>query len=147
MKVMLRRTVDGTGAAGALVEVREGFARNFLFPRGLAAPLTAELTGQIERHQRKAERAEAQRLVEAKALQARCEGLSVTIPMQAGPDGKLFGSVVARAVCEAMAAEDVSVAVDAVLLGEPIRQVGVHSVRVRVGVGLEASLKVWVVEK
>ncbi|MBI4231331.1 MAG: 50S ribosomal protein L9 [Planctomycetes bacterium] len=147
MKVMLRRTVDGTGAAGALVEVRKGFARNFLFPRGLAAPLTAALAGQIEREQRKATRAEAQRLEEAKILQARVEGLSVTIPMQAGPDGKLFGSVGARQICEAMAADEVSVAADAVLMGEPIRQVGVQTVRVRVGVGLEASLKVWVVEK
>lgn len=146
MKVLLRQGVEGTGAAGAVVDVREGFARNYLFPRRLAAPLTPAVLGQLEREQAKARRLDGERRAEVDALARRIEGASVTIAVQASNEGKLYGSVGARQIAEALAAEQIPVREEAIELGDPIRALGVATVQVRVGMGVRAPLKVWIVQ-
>lgn len=146
-EIVLMRDVEGLGAQGDIRKVANGYARNFLFPRGLAAPATPRAIKMLEIEKKKRE-AEARRAIEK--LRADAEalgGASCTITMQAGEDGKLFGSVTAQHVAEALEKGGFTVDKKQVELPEPIKELGVFSVPVRLHQEVAATVKVWVVEK
>ncbi len=147
IEVILMRDVPGLGAESDVVRVAEGHARNYLFPKGLAAPVTPAARRRIEklRQARAAETAAA--LSEAKALAARIEALSVNVAVKTGPDGKLFGAVTAADVIAAAAAQGVALDKHQVELPGPVKELGVVPVAVRLHPDVTATLKVWIVEE
>jgi large subunit ribosomal protein L9 len=146
VRVILRQRVRGLGEAGAVVQVADGYARNYLLPRGLAVEATeGELRRVAEERARAAARAE-RALAEAREAARRIDGAAVTVPARAGTQGRLFGSITSADVAAAIAAS-CGVAVDRrqVLLEEPIRSVGEHSVTVRLHPDVAARVIVRVV--
>lgn len=145
MRVILVRDVPHLGRAGQVVEVADGYGRNYLIPRGLAVPATAGNLRQLE------ERADAQRrraereLAEARGVAERIDGRTVTVRARAGEQGRLFGSVTAQHVAEALARE-LGAAVDRrrIELDEPIRHLGAYRVAVRLHPQVTAHVTVQV---
>ena len=145
MKVLLLKSVKDLGAQGEIVEVNEGYARNFLFARSLGSPATDGSKAWSERL-KKAELRRQEKGEEAlKALTSRIASSSCTISRKAGDDGKLFGSVSASDIADALRSQGLEVDRKAVHLSEHIKATGVYTVKVRPGHGHEAPVKVWIV--
>lgn len=145
LQVILQSDVPNLGTSGELVKVRPGYARNYLIPRGLAAPATHGNVAQIE-HEKKVAIARAAKLradaeTRAKALSA----VEVEIAAQAGENQKLFGSVGARDIAQALAAKGYEVDRKKIVLPEPIKELGEYEVPVKLGYEVQANVKVRVV--
>jgi large subunit ribosomal protein L9 len=147
MDVVLLTDVEALGAAGSTVQVKPGFARNYLIPRGLAVAATAEqLKALAERTRQRAkqhQRAQAQ----AQVLKQQLEGRSLTLKLAVGAEGKPFGSVTVHDLREALARVGLEVEKHAIQLAEPIKTLGVYEVPVRLTADVAASVKVWVVQE
>ena len=144
MKVILLKDVPGTGKAGTLSDVKEGHARNFLIPRGLAVEATPGALRALERqHQALQHRADRER-DEVTAQVQRLEGLVLEIRGKAGEGGRLFGSVTSQQIAEALAAKGYTVTRKQVELDEPIKVEGFYKVpiRLRPGVVVHVDLNV-----
>lgn len=147
MKVILREDVKRLGKPGDVVEVRDGYARNFLIPRNLAVRADAGRLRQLE-HERKVLRDKKEKVLkEARALADEIAKTSCTISVQVGEEDKLFGSVTAMDIVDALKKEGVEVDKKSIQLEEPIKSLGVFSVPVKVMPDVEAKLKVWVVKE
>lgn len=146
-QAVLLKDVEGLGEAGEPVDVKPGYLRNYLIPRKLAQPATR---GALEEAERKRERAEAEEQQAAERAGETSELLSktvLTINHRAGPDGKLFGSVTANEIADAIqAARGIKVDRKKVRLEEPIRETGTFMVDVEVGGGVTAAVKTIVAE-
>lgn len=145
VQVILRRDVENLGKAGQVVNVKDGYARNYLLPQGFAYAATPGNLRRLEDESRREARAAGRRMMEAQELAGRLEGRSVTFQMRAGEEGKLFGSVTATDIAEALAADGVEVDRHLIALEEPIRQLGVYKVPVRLHGGVRPEVTVWVV--
>jgi large subunit ribosomal protein L9 len=147
MKVILREPVSKLGDTGDVVSVAGGFARNYLIPRGLAVPATKGNIKQAEVWRQSRSAVDARQRAGAEELKNRLEAAPLVVRAQAGPDGRLFGSVTAAQVAEAIAATTGS-AVDrhAIEFAEPIRHLGVHEVILPLHEDVKAQVTVEVVE-
>lgn len=146
MDVVLLKDVEKLGAAGAVITVKPGFARNYLLPRGLAVPATPERVHQIEATQRRRQEQEKQAQAAAEALKRQIERCSITLQLNVGTDGQPFGSVSVRDVAEALAREGLAVEKNQVQLEQPIKTLGVVEVPVRLHSDVTATVKVSVVK-
>lgn len=148
MKVILSEDVSKLGAIGDLVNVSDGFGRNFLIPRGLAIRADEKNVRQMEHTQRVIARRKAQQLGEAQAIADKLDGTAVSIKRTAGGDSdKLFGSVTNRDIAEALAAEGFEVDKRAIELEEPIKTIGIFQVAVRLHTTISATVKVYVIRQ
>ena len=145
MQVILKQDVTKLGDAGDIVKVSAGYGRNFLIPRGLAEPATAASVAEAEHNHRVAEAIKRKNLSEAKALAEQIEGSAVSIRREAGEDDKLFGSVTNRDVAEALAEEGVEVDRRIIHLEEPIKQIGLFQVPVKLHREVVAHVRVYVI--
>ncbi len=146
IEVILMKDVPGLGRESDVVRVAEGYARNYLYPQKLAAPVTEAARRRIEKARLERAEAEAAALAEARALAAKIEAMSFNIPVKAGPDGKLFGAVTVGDITEALRAQGVMLDRHQVEIAGPIKELGVVPVTIRLHPEVTASLKVWVVE-
>lgn len=148
MKIVLRDDIDNVGRKGDLIEVADGYARNYLVPRGLAIVATKGTIKQAQAMQRSREVREAREREAAEAVAGRLRDQTVRIQARVGEAGKLFGSVTATDVADAVA-EQLEVELDRkkLDLGEPIREVGMHDVSLKLHPEVEASFHVVVLEK
>ncbi|NSW76786.1 MAG: 50S ribosomal protein L9 [Candidatus Atribacteria bacterium] len=143
MRVILIQEVKNLGKEGDIVEVKEGYARNYLIPKKMAIEATPGNLSQIEKLRKKRAMREAKELEEAKALQGKIEGMVLTFSKKAGETGKLYGSVTAREIAEAISAT-VGFEFDRkyLELPEPLKDLGKHNVRVNLGKGISATITV-----
>lgn len=146
MQVILRKDVEKLGTAGDIVEVSNGYGRNFLFPKGLAVEASKKNIRTLEHEKRLIGDRKKKELKDAEELGKRISEISVTIPMQAGEEDKLFGSVTSMDIAEALSKEGVSVDKRDVLLEEPIKRLGIYPVNVKIHTDVTAEVKVWVVK-
>jgi len=146
VKVILQQDVETLGQGGQAVRVRPGFARNYLIPRGLAVPATKSNLARIDELKRIAARHTQQKLDDAKALKQKLEGMSVKIERAAGEEGKMYGSVTSKDIEEAYAAAGLSFDRKQLDLPDPIRQLGLSEVRVRLHTDIVATLRVEVIK-
>jgi large subunit ribosomal protein L9 len=147
MKVILREDISNLGNAGTMVNVRDGYARNFLIPRNYAVPATANNLKAFEHEQKIAENRRAKRRKEAETTKAKLERISCSIAKKVGEQDKLFGSVTSLDIEKAFAAEGFTIDKKDILLTEPIKALGVYTVPVRVFDEVIANTKVWVVRE
>lgn len=145
MKVILQADVDNLGSTGDVKDVADGFGRNFLLPRQLAVIADARNVRRLEHQQRVASAKQNKLMAAAKETAEKLNKTPVSIKRQAGEGDKLFGSVSNIDIAEALAAAGVEVDRKAVVLAEPIRNIGVYQVPVKVLRGVEASVKVYVI--
>lgn len=146
MEVILMENVDNLGEMGATVTVARGYARNYLIPKGLAVVATDGHRKLVEQHMKLAAKKEDLRKAAAEELAAKIGEFECTITVQADEEDKLYGSVTARDIAEALPTEKTTVEHRQVVLEEPIKQLGVYSVPVKLHSAVEVMAKVWVVK-
>jgi len=145
MKVILTSSVPGLGQTGDMVDVKNGYARNYLIPQGKAMAATTGNVKTLE-HQKRivASRVEKERK-EAAGLAERLGAVSITLNRHAGEEDKLFGSVTTRDISEALSAEGIEIEHHVIQLEEPIKTLGVYNVPVKLHADVLVEVKVWVV--
>lgn len=147
MEVILRDDVPKLGRRGDIVTVKEGYARNFLFPRQLALPASSGNRKQVEQEKAAHARLEAKEVSDADALARMLASVTLTIPAKAGESDQLFGSVTAMDIAEALAVKGYNIDKRKVLLEEPIRTIGEYDVPLRLHRDVTAPVKVNVIRE
>ena len=147
MKVILQQDVKGQGKKGQMVEVSDGYGRNFLLPRKLAVETTAENVNTMKMQ----DKAKAARLAEekaaAQALAERLEGVQVKIKARAGQGGKLFGSITSKEISEELKAQfGLDVGKSKIVLSDPIKSFGAFDVKCKLGSEVSGVINVLVIE-
>lgn len=145
MKVILQEDVRSLGQAGAVVNVSDGYARNYLLPRRVAVSATDANLKTIEIIQRKQQARHAEELGEAEALAQRLAGMSIAIEVQTADGEKLFGSVTTKDIADALGKEGVTVDRRQIELDAPIKQAGDVTVQIRLHPSVSAPLVLKIV--
>jgi large subunit ribosomal protein L9 len=147
MKVILRKDQDKLGQVGAVVDVKDGYARNYLIPKGIAYPASDGSMRALTEEKKQAERRSAKELKANEKLAAELEKLSITIKMKVGEDEKLFGSVTAQMIADAVKEQGFDLDKRIIELPEPIKALGIYNVDVRLHQSITGKVKVWVVRE
>jgi large subunit ribosomal protein L9 len=149
MKIILTQEVTGLGAPGDIVEVKDGYGRNFLIPRGFGIRWTRGGEKQIDSIKKARSARQVADLGKAQEIKATLEGSAVTVPVRAGEGGRLFGAVtvsdIAAAINKAAGASSDVVDKRKILVGNPIKSLGEHQVTVKVHDEVEARVSLNVV--
>jgi len=148
MKVILQQDVRGQGKKGQLIEVAEGYARNYLLPRKLAVPATADAMNTMKLRE-KAKKAEDARLkAEAEAVAEKLKSVQVKVSARAGANGKLFGAVTSKEVSDALLAQHgIELAKQKIVMDEPIKAFGTYELKAKLGYEVAGTVYVLVVEE
>jgi len=145
MKVILKENFEALGNAGDILKVTDGYARNFLIPKGIAAEANMRNVKALEHDKQNIFRkAEKERKLH-ESLAASLSGVTCTIAMRVGEQDKLFGSVTAKDIEEALLAQNVKIDRKSLVLDEPIKAIGEFPIVVKLGAGVTAEIKVNVV--
>jgi len=144
MKVILKENVDGLGLIGDVVNVKPGYARNYLLPKGFALPADTGSMKELEHQKRQLEFKRQKASADAEALKARIESLSFAFEERAGEEGKLFGSVTNMDIESKLQASGVEIDRRKIQLAEPIKTVGEHAVAIKLDAGVVAEITVAV---
>jgi large subunit ribosomal protein L9 len=144
MKVLLLEDVINLGQAGDVVSVADGYGRNYLIPRGMAKVATSGALKQADQIRKSGERKRDRELASAQDLARRIEALTLTFQARAGEKGKLYGSVTTADLAEAMERELGQEIDRRKIISDPLRQLGEHSVEVRLMTDVSAALRVIV---
>ncbi len=148
MKVILQEDVGKLGTIGDVVNVADGYGRNYLLPRGLAVRADERNVRQLKHTLKVIAHRKAQKVGEAQAQAAKLDGTAVSIKRTAGEDSdKLFGSVTNRDIAEALLAEGFEIDKRAIELPEPIKSIGIFQVTVRLHSEVSAGVKVYVIRE
>jgi large subunit ribosomal protein L9 len=144
VKLILTQDVPSLGEAGDVVDVRPGFARNFLLPQGKAVPATDAKVKEIEHHKRVIAERVARERKQLDGERERLERVELEIAANAGEEGKLFGSVTSAQVAELLEARGFSIDRRKIQLDEPIKELGDHVVAVRLHRDVVARVRIKV---
>ena len=146
-ELILMSDVPGLGIAGDMVKVADGYARNYLLPRTLAAPVTAMSRRQLEARQAEREARLRSDRQKAEQLIGKMDDVSVTITMKAGPEGKLYGSVSNADIAAELAKQGLEVDRHKIVLKEALKELGKYDVPIKLHPELQTQVKVWIVEE
>jgi len=147
MQVILREDMENLGKSGEVVTVKSGYGRNFLLPKGMAVLATLQDVARVAHEKRVITARNAKLAKDAQAQADRLSQVSVSIPVSVGEEDRLYGSVTARDIADALKAKGVEIDVRKLVLEEPIKSLGLAEVPVKLGRGVSATIKVWVVKK
>jgi large subunit ribosomal protein L9 len=146
MKLLLRESIRGVGKRGDIVEVTDGYARNYLLPKNLALPASQENLRRLVGEKRAYEARVAREKEQAQEIAAVIGKLQLTVPMQASPEGHLYGSVTPKVIADALKQEGISLAPQQVELeADHIRELGTYSFTIRLHDEVEVQSRVWIV--
>ena len=147
MKVILTQDVKSQGKKGQLVDVSDGYARNFLLPKKLAVIATAENLNTMKQQEKARKAQQAAEKAEAEALAKKLESLTVKVAAKAGEGGRLFGAVTAKEVSEALSEQyGVNIAKTKLVLDEPIKACGGYQIKAKLGYEVVGTVSVMVTE-
>ena len=147
MKVILRQDFETLGKIGEVVDVKDGYARNFLFPRGLAYAALKGNIRALEDEKKSVEKRNLQELKAAETLATELETISVTIPVQVGEEDKIFGTVTTQMIADALKEKGHDIDKRKVEIEEPIKALGIYGVSLKIHQNVNAKIKVWVVRE
>ncbi len=147
MKIILTEDTPNLGTAGSLITVKDGFARNYLIPRGKAVGATVQNINQLEHYKRVVEEKMNKARRDSEKLANRIEMISCTISKPAGEEDKLFGSVTSSDIYNSLKAEGIDIDKKKIVIDEPIKKLGIYSVPIKLHKDVTATLKVWVVQE
>jgi len=145
IELLLVHNVEHLGKQGEVVEVKRGYAYNYLLPQGLATVATEHHKRMVEKHRAKLEEIARERLAGLRSLLQELSRASVTIEANANDEGHLYGSVAAPEISRSLKQLDLMVAPEQIILQGPLKEVGLYTVKVRLAPEVEGDLKVWVV--
>jgi len=147
MKLILLEKVQSLGDEGNIVEVVDGYARDYLLPRKKAVPATASNMTVIEKIKKRRGQMMKDEVQQVRELAEKIEHISCTIPVQAGEDDRLYGSVTSADIAAVLQQEDIEVDKRKIVLEEPIKKLGIYTVDIHIYPEVSARLKVWVVKE
>ena len=144
MEIILQEDVENLGEIGDIIKVKDGYARNYLLPRGFAV-MASRRNVRVLEHQKRLAAVKRERVAtSANAVREKISGLTLTIAARAGEEEKLFGSVTNIDIEKALQGQGVSVDRRKIVLAEPIKQLGTYTIPVRLGGGVQAEITVQV---
>lgn len=147
MELVLKQDHDTLGKAMDVITVKDGYARNFLIPSGIAVPATEGNKKAVSEAKKIAQKRDEKKSKEARKLAKKIEDVPCTIPVKVKKDEEIYGSVAANEIAEFLNREGFTIEKAAVELEEPIKQLGVYSVKIKMHSDVYAKLKVWVVNE
>ncbi len=147
MKVLLIKDTSNLGVIGDEIEVKDGYARNYLIPQRIAIESTKGAIRIIEEKKRQKRRREEKIIAECKELAGKIKDVSCTISVESGEEDKLFGSVTSEMIADNLKAEGIELDKKKIVIEEPIKTLGVYNVVLKLHPEVKAELRVWVVKK
>ena len=147
MEVILRQAVENLGKPGDVVKVSNGFARNFLLPRGVAFEATAGNLKRIAQEKERLEAEENKRRTAAQELATKLEQVSLTFSARVGEEGKLFGSVTPADIVHQLETQGFHIEKRQIDLHEPLKTLGVFRVPVRLHADVKPEIRIWVIKQ
>ena len=145
IELLLVQSVDKLGKQGDVVEVRPGYANNYLLPQGLATMATSHHKRMVEKHRARLLEIQRTRLAGLQTLADQLRHESITIEANATDEGHLYGSVGAADIVGALKASNITITADQILLDGPLKELGLYTIKVRLSPEVDSELKVWVV--
>jgi large subunit ribosomal protein L9 len=145
IRIILRQDIEDLGELGDIVDVKPGYARNYLLPQGFAYEATA---ANLRRHEEEREHLVKRSMrdrEQAEKVGERLAGVSVTLKVKAGEEGRLFGSVTSTDIANSLAEQNIEVDRHIIKLAEPIKQLGMYKVPIRLHAEVQPEISVWVV--
>lgn len=147
MKVILRKNFEALGQVGDVVEVKRGYALNYLIPRKIVYSALEGNLKALEEEKKNIARKTEQELHAAESLSVELEKVSVTIPVQVGEEDKIFGSVTTQMIADALKEKGFDIDKRKIEIEEQIKTLGIYSVNVKLHSNVNAKIKVWVVRE
>ena len=147
MKIILSKDHEKLGKLGEVVDVKEGFARNFLIPQNIAFAATDGNMKAFEEEKKQRGEREKKDLRHAEKLAAELEKVSVTLQMKVGEDEKLFGSVTSQMIADALKEKGITIDKRIIELDEPIKALGIYTVNLKLHTNVAGKVKIWVVRE
>ena len=147
MKVILREDVKGKGKSGEIIDVKSGFARNYLIPQNFAYPATDAKVKVYEQEKYLKAKKEEQLRSETEKVKDELEKISLTAAAKVGEDDKLFGSITTHTISDLLREKGYEINHRKVVIDEPIKELGVYEVGIDLGFSVEARVKIWVVKE
>ncbi|MEO8564426.1 MAG: 50S ribosomal protein L9 [bacterium] len=147
MEIILRQAVENLGKPGDVVTVKNGYARNYLLPRGFAFEATPGNLKRISLERGRLEAAENERIGSATELAKRLEEVQLTFSARVGEEGKLFGSVTSADIAEQLTSQGFHIEKRLIDLHEPIKALGVYRVPVKLHADVKPEIRVWVIKQ
>jgi large subunit ribosomal protein L9 len=148
MKVIFLKDLEGKAGRGEVKDVHEGYARNYLIPRGLAAEATDSNIKKLQKEAELAEMKKSKKIIHAKEMKNRLKDVSITIYAKAGQDDKLFGAVTSEDIVEAINQQTgIELNKYQVLLEHPCKSLGIYKIPVKFSEGVTGDVKIWVVRE
>ena len=145
IELLLIQAVENLGKQGEVVEVKSGYANNYLLPQGLATVATDHHKRMVDKHKAKLQEIQKSRLAGLQALVDELAQQSITIDANANDEGHLYGSVGAADIVKALKGSNITITADQVRLKGPLKELGLYTIKIHLAHEIEAELKVWVV--
>lgn len=148
MKIILTQDVKGKGKKGQMIEAAEGYARNYLIPKGLAVLATTDAVNTMNLQAKAKARADAEAKANAEAISEKLKGCQVKIPAKGGAEGKLFGAVTGTTIAEGLKQQyDIEIDPKKLVIAEPIKSFGSFEVKAKLGYEVSGTVYVLVTEE
>jgi large subunit ribosomal protein L9 len=147
MKVILRKNSEKLGSMSDVVSVKNGYARNYLIPRGIAYEATEGSLRQLEEERKQESRSLDKERKKAETVATQLEKISITIKMKVGEEDKIFGSVTSQMITDALAEKEIKLDKRHIELEEPLKALGIYDVPVKLAGGVVGKIKVWIVRE
>ena len=147
MKVILLQDVRGKGKKGQMLEVSDGYARNYMLPRKIAMEATADAINTMRMNDKATQERQARERAEAMELAKRMKAMTLTLYAKGGGAGRLFGSVTSQEIADALQSQGITLDKRKIVIDEPIKNVGTYTIRCKLGYEITAQLTVQIQEK
>jgi len=147
MKIILKENVEKLGDKNEIVDVKDGYARNYLFPKNLALKATKSNVNVIEELDRVKEKKEKSVIRTAQKLADKLKNISITVSTEAGEDEKIFGSVTTQQIAELLDEKGFKIDKHQIIIETPIKNLGVFNISIKIHKEITAEVKLWVVKK
>jgi large subunit ribosomal protein L9 len=147
MKVILRQNIDKLGKIGQIVDVKDGYALNYLIPKGFAYVAVKGNVKALEEEKKIVEKRNLRELKAAETLAVELEKVSVTIPVQVGEEDKIFGSVTSQMIADALQEKGFDIDKRKIEMEEQIKTLGIYNANIKLHPSVNAKIKVWVVRE
>lgn len=147
MKVLLRQDFETLGEAGKVVNVKDGYARNFLIPRGLAFEASERNLHVLEQEKKRYASIKLKEKKAAESLNTKLDGVSITAAMPVGEDDRIFGSVTNQDIADLLTAKGFTIDKRKIILEEPVKALGIYEIPIKLHSEVECKVKLWVVKQ
>jgi large subunit ribosomal protein L9 len=147
MKVILRKDAEKLGKTGDVLVVKDGYARNFLIPRGIVYEATEGSLRQLDEEKKQLEKRSEKERKSSEGIAALLEKTSVTIKMKVGEEDKLFGSVTSQMISESLAEKGITLDKRQIELDDSLKTLGIFDVPIKLAAGVQGKVKVWIVRE